>query len=314
MNNRFGTPILFIIFNRLDTTRRVLGEIRKIKPGKLFIAADGPRINKIGEKEKCDQVRKFVLNQIDWDCEVKTLFRDENLGCGKAVSSAITWFFQNEEDGIILEDDSLPNQSFFNFCEELLSYYKDNKSVMHISGDQFVSNLKNNSSYYFGKIMHCWGWASWADRWKYYDFSLKYYNDKNIEKFSKNKNVQNYWLNILNKMKNNKINTWDYQWVFKIVEKDGLCINPSKNLISNIGFGENSTHTFDKNNPLANLPTYEIKNIIHPKKIEIDQKAVDYIYQDHFGIDFDLSRKSILEKNYNFLRKNIGNTKKQYGK
>lgn len=280
-------PILFLTFNRLDTTQRVFEEIKKAKPPRLYLASDGARENKAGEKEIVQKTRDFIMNNIDWDCEVKTLFRDKNLGCGPAVSGAITWFFEQEEDGIILEDDCLPHPSFFNFCEELLDYYKDNKKVWHISGDQFVPNFNNGASYYFAKNMHCWGWASWADRWSQYEFDLSGYGDYNIKKISEDKNVQNYWARVLDRVRKGEVNTWDYQWAFKIIEKDGLCINPSKNLISNIGFGDNSTHTSDKDNPMANMITYEIDNIIHPKEIKIDQKAVDYIFQDHFGIEFD---------------------------
>lgn len=306
MNNGFKTPILFIVFNRMETTRRVFDAIQRIKPKKLYITADGPRVNKAGEKEKCEEVRKFVLDNIDWDCDVKTLFREKNLGCGKAVSSAITWFFQNVEQGIVIEDDCLPNPSFFGYCETLLEYHRDNKKVMHIAGAQFVPDFENGASYYFAKIMHCWGWAGWADRWQYYDFFLKNYDEESVKNFSSDKNVQKYWLEILRRLKKNEIDTWDYQWVFKIAEKDGLCINPSKNLISNIGHGENSTHTSNKNDPLANMPTYEIEDVIHPSKIEADQSAVNYIYKHHFGIELDLSRKSILEKINFFLRKNNG--------
>lgn len=295
--------VLFLIFNRLDTTRRVLAEIRKARPPRFYIACDGARKNREGEAEVVAELRKFVLDGIDWNCEVKTLFREENLGCGKAVSGAITWFFENEEDGIILEDDCLPNPSFFRYCEELLDYYKDNKKIMHITGSQFIPNFDNGASYYFAKIMHCWGWASWRDRWAQYNFSLKDYEEDNIKNFSRNRNVQNYWLNILKKMKNEEINTWDYQWVFKIVEKDGLCINPAKNLISNIGFCESSTHTADKNNPYANLPTYDLGKIVHPPKVEIDQKAVDYIYQHHFGISFKIPLKSYLYHWWQELKK-----------
>lgn len=279
--------VLFLIFNRPETTKRVFEEVRKAKPPRLYIASDGPRSEKSSETEIVEKLRKTILSAIDWDCKVETLFREKNLGCGKAVSEAITWFFKQEKDGIILEDDCLPNRTFFNFCEELLDYYRDNKKVMHISGDQFVPNFNNGASYYFSKIQHCWGWASWADRWSEYDFSIQEFTGKDIKNFSENEKVQNYWLDILNKMKRKEIDTWDYQWVFAIVLKNGLCINPAKNLISNIGFGENSTHTPDNNNPLSKMPTYGIENIIHPKKVEIDKKAVDYIYKNHFGIDFN---------------------------
>jgi len=299
--------VLFLVFNRSDTTKRVFEEIKNAKPPRLYIASDGPRTNKEGESETVAKIRKMLVDGIDWNCEVKTLFRDENLGCGKAVSGAIAWFFNQEESGVILEDDCLPNQSFFNFCENLLDYYKDNKKVMHISGDQFVSNFENGASYYFAKIQHVWGWASWADRWKYYDFDLKNYDKKNVEKFSSNANVQNYWRMILDKMKKHEIDTWDYQWTFKVIEKDGLCINPSKNLISNIGFGAGGTHTTEVENPLANMNTYIIEKIIHPNSLKLDISAVDDIYQNHFGITYNnvIKTVNIFEKMHVLLKHKI---------
>lgn len=279
-------PVLFLTFNRIDTTKRVFAEIQKAKPPRFYFASDQGRNEE--EIKKVKKVRKYVLDNINWDCEVKTLLRDENLGCRNSVSDAITWFFKNEKDGIILEDDCLPNQSFFHFCEELLDYYKDDKRIWHISGDQFVSNFDNGASYYFAKIMHCWGWASWADRWAYYGKDLKDYNESNLQKFSENEKVQKYWLEILTKMKKSEINTWDYQWTFRLIESNGLCINPSKNLISNIGFGEEGTHTVDSNNPFSNLPIYEIKEIIHPKKLEVDKNAVNFIYKNHYNINYEL--------------------------
>ena len=115
-----NTAVLFLVFNRLDTSKQVFQAISQAKPPRLYVAADGARVSKEGESEKVQAVRDYIMQNIDWKCEVKTLFRDENLGCKYAVSGAITWFFQNEEQGIILEDDCLPNQSFFWFCEELL--------------------------------------------------------------------------------------------------------------------------------------------------------------------------------------------------
>ena len=142
-----NTPILFLVFNRPDTTQRVFAQIRKIQPKQLFIAADGARKGKEGEQERVAQVRKLILEGIDWDCEVKTLFRDENLGCGKAVSEGITWFFKNVEQGIILEDDTLPDLSFFPFCEELLERYKDDERVAMISGYCKFGKYKSPYSY-----------------------------------------------------------------------------------------------------------------------------------------------------------------------
>src|SRR4030042_6453503 len=154
-NCKLTTPVLFLIFNRPDTTEKVFDEIRKAKPKKLFVAADGPRQDKQGEKEKVGRARQIVIDGIDWDCEIKTLFRDKNLGCKVAVSSAINWFFENEEMGIILEDDCLPHQSFFRFCGELLEKYKDDERIMVISGENLLFGRKRtNYSYYFSRYYH----------------------------------------------------------------------------------------------------------------------------------------------------------------
>lgn len=276
-------PILFLIFNRPDTTQKVFEQIRLAKPQRLYLASDGSRASKEGEAETVATVRKWVLDNIDWPCEVKTLFREENLGCGKAVSGAITWFFSQEESGIILEDDCLPNQSFFKYCEELLDRYKDDKRIWHIAGDNPLGEWDCNSSYYFSKIQHCWGWASWADRWQEYDFDLKNYSPENIKNFSDDKYVQRYWANILTKMQNHEIDTWDYQWTLKTVENKGLCINPTRNLVSNIGF-EGTHYSNSQSYSRLNTKTYEIENIIHPENIDFNQDAVNQIYEKVFGI------------------------------
>lgn len=273
--------VCFITFNRLDTTKQVFEQIKLAKPPKLYLASDGPRENKIGEREQVENIRNWIISNIDWNCEVKILFRNENLGCGRNVSGAITWFFENEPDGIVLEDDCVPNQSFFSFCEELLDKYKDNKKIWHISGTAPVENLKEKDTYYFAKIMHCWGWASWADRWQHYKFDLQSYDEKNIENFSKNKIVQKYWLNILNKMKNNEIDTWDYQWTFWIVANNGYCINPYKNLINNIGVV--GVH-YNGESPQLNRNVYNIESIVHPKNIELNCRYIDLIYKNCYGI------------------------------
>lgn len=275
--------LLFLTFNRLETTKQVFEQIKTARPPRLYLASDGPRNNQEDEIEVVEKVRAWMLENIDWECEVKTLFREENLGCGLAVFSAINWFFEQEEDGIILEDDCLPNQSFFKYCEELLDYYKDNKNIWHISGDQFVPDYKSDASYYFAKIMHCWGWASWADRWKNYKFDLTNYDEKYIKNFSERKKVQKYWLNILHLMKEHKINTWDYQWLFEIIKQNGFCINPSINLVSNIG-DEGTHYSGTENNPLMNLPSFEIEKLIHNNKIEFDVPTVNYIYENVFSI------------------------------
>ena len=166
------TPVLFLVFNRPDTTEKVFEAIRQAKPQKLFVAADGPRGNRLGEKEKCEQVRK-IATTVDWDCEVKTLFREKNLGCKFAVSSAIDWFFKNVEEGIVLEDDCLPSQSFFWFCQELLERYRNDERVMLIGGNNRGVDFLKNHSYFFSKYVQIWGWATWRRSWEKYDSKIR---------------------------------------------------------------------------------------------------------------------------------------------
>ncbi len=277
-------PVLFLVFNRLDTTKEVFEAIRKAKPPKIYIASDGARIEREGEDKKVLAVRDYVLNNIDWPCEVKTLFRDKNLGCKYAVSSAISWFFENEEMGIILEDDCLPSMSFFWFCEKLLLKYKNEHKVWMISGDNFQDGqLRGPASYYFSIFSHIWGWASWADRWKKYDVELNDVSSAGfIDNFFNNKKSAAYWKKIFFKMKNNEINTWDYQWTFAIWVNNGVSIIPNSNMVSNIGFGEAATHTEDPESVLANRKRFELKKIIYSANIVADNDADEYVIKKMF--------------------------------
>jgi hypothetical protein len=292
----FDTPILFVIFRRLDTTKEVFSAIRQIKPSRLFIAADGPRVTIPTETEQCNSVRKYVLDNIDWDCEVKTLFRDENIGCGKSVSGAITWFFENVEQGIILEDDCVPSISFFMYCEELLEKYKDNDFIYHITGHNPLGSTKSKYSYYFDRIEHMWGWATWRRAWNKYEYDIKglgnFIKEKEINKIVRRKCDRKYWLNIFKLMEEHKIDTWDYQWTYVIFKNKGFCINPSKNLISNIGFGPDATHTNDVNSIYSNQPRYDdLFTIKHPRCIEIDTRVITKIHKIRFGLECWLVRK-----------------------
>jgi hypothetical protein len=275
----FETPILFLVFNRLDTTKKVFAKIKKIKPKILFIAADGPRNPK--EKKVTDSVRKYILSNINWNCKVETLFRDENLGCGQAVSGAIDWFFENVELGIILEDDCLPDQSFFPFCEETLKKYKTNEEIMHIAGFNPVDgDLKIKSAYLFSKYGSIWGWATWKRAWEKYSFTLKANNvvkDKIIKSNLIDSLSELLWrIRVYELTFNGKIDTWDYQWSFSRFVNGGLSIIPKVNLIENIGFSSGATHTTNSN------WTYGVKKIkfplSHPKKIFRNKKFDNLFY------------------------------------
>jgi len=274
-----NTAVLFLVFNRLDTTKQVFEAIKEAKPPRLYIAADGARTDKEGEAEKVTAVRDFIMQNIDWECDVENLFRDENLGCKYAVSGAINWFFDNEEMGIILEDDCLPSQSFFWYCEELLARYKDDMRVWHISGDNFQKGVKRgDGDYYFSKFNHIWGWASWSNRWEKYDVKIKNFSNFNetnlIKNIFENKKQQDYWSNIFLKVSRGEIDTWDYQWTYAVLANSGLSILPNNNLISNIGFGEGATHTSDLESEFSKLSKEDIPiPMSHPAYILANRAA-----------------------------------------
>jgi hypothetical protein len=282
------SAVLFIIFNRPDETAKVFNAIRIARPAKLYLAADGPRTNRPEEQELCRQTREIAM-QVDWDCEVKTLFRETNMGCKEAVSSAVSWFFENEEEGIILEDDCLPANSFFYFCDSMLERYRNDSRVRHISGGNFQFGIKRgDASYYFSKISHVWGWASWRRAWIDYDKNLTNYSDGEAKAAFYNifddEWIADSWYNIFKELKAGTIDTWDYQWSITNYFNNALCVMPNDNLISNIGFGSNATHTTQVNDKYALLPTSDIDQIIHPVYFLADKDADLYTTNDQFNI------------------------------
>ncbi len=286
MSETFQTPVLLLIFNRPDITREVFEQVRKIKPAYLFVAADGPRTHRPDELALCDSTKE-IFKSIDWDCELKTLYRKENLGCGPAVSGGISWFFEQVEYGIILEDDCLPEASFFPYCEELLIKYKTDEQVMSIGGSTFQQvNSPQEASYYFSQYPHIWGWATWRRAWLTYDFNmngLDAFNEKGINAVFKNFNERRFWKNLFLKVKTGKINTWDYQWLFAMWKNGGYAITPAVNLIINLGFKNASTHAF-LNDSYIETTTYKSMSfpLHHPEK-KINEKADRDTFKNVYG-------------------------------
>jgi len=244
-----NTAILFLVFNRPDTTSQVFEAIRKAKPPRLYVAADGPRLGRKEEIIKCKETRLIATN-VDWPCTVITLFREENLGCKIAVSSAIDWFFEREEEGIILEDDILPSQTFFSFCERLLIKYRNESNVALISGcNPAERTFKNQGNYSFSHYGLIWGWASWRRAWADYDVDIiDWQNKKNEAKdwmSYSNPLYVSMWSNIFDSVATGKVDTWDYQLNYMLMSKSKVSIIPCRNLIDNIGYGEDATHTVD---------------------------------------------------------------------
>lgn len=282
----FSTPVLLLLFNRPDVTETVFAEIRKIKPLQLFVVADGPRPDRPDETEKCIAARKIVTDNIDWECEVKTLFRDENLGCGKGVSAAITWFFEHVEEGIILEDDCLPIADFFTFCQAMLERYRDNNMIMHIGGSNFQDRKVTNCSYYFSSYIHIWGWATWRRAWQNYSFDISLPDEHLLQDMLKkrfsNQYERAYWESSFRAMANHNIDTWDVQWVYYIYKQLAMGITPVKNLVINIGFRDDATHTKSSDPVVSGMQLQALGQLRHPNKIRILKRADNYSYKKLF--------------------------------
>lgn len=308
MSSARNTPILFLIFNRPDTTAQVFSAIAKARPRYLFIAADGPRQDKDGEVEKCEKTRG-IINRVDWECDVKILIRDTNLGCKSAVSSAITWFFEHVEAGIILEDDCLPSDTFFSFCTELLEKYVDDERVMMISGDNFQDGIeRGNASYYFSEIPWIWGWATWRRAWFLYDQSMStfpvFVKENRMQNISNDIMIQNYRWKCFVPVYEGRIDTWDYQWIYTILINKSLSICPQVNLVKNIGFSSEATHTCSRTSKFSCISTNDIYEIKHPWTILPDIDADYYFYNKYLNIFCNRTKNPVLRWR-KILKKNL---------
>jgi hypothetical protein len=294
------TPILFLVFNRPSLTQKVFDEIKKVKPKKLYIAIDGPRIGNANDQSNINDVLK-IFNDVPWQCEFKFLKREFNLGCGVSISNALNWFFTHEEEGIILEDDCVPSQDFFFFCESMLEKYRTNDSIMAINGSNPLGEVHLDSSYFFSKYNFVWGWATWRKSWNLYEFDLnKESNFKRrlflIKSFRYDFISIRNWFKHLNLVKIGKIDTWDYQWMYTCWKYNGLIITPSVNLICNIGNEVEPTHGFINSNYIGLKYNNITFPLIHPTKVQLNRKIDRKIKATRFGTTFFLFLKSKYNK------------------
>lgn len=286
-SSSLSTPVVFLIFNRPDTTARVFAEIARARPSRLFVIADGPRAHRSGEAEKCAQTRAIVEN-VDWDCAVTRDFSDVNLGCRRRVAGGLDNVFAQVERAIILEDDCLPDPSFFPFCEELLARYENDARVMHISGDNFQRGRRTADSYYFSRYPHCWGWATWRRAWSRFDMEMAEWpslrqNGWLSEMFG-DRAAADIWTYMLDKAYDGRVDSWATRWAYTCWRQGGLSILPDVNLISNIGFGDEATHTTEKNSD-ANVPTEAMPfPLRHPSQIARSEAADRFTQKTHYGV------------------------------
>jgi hypothetical protein len=276
--------ILLIIYKRPELTRRALEAIVQARPSRLFVAADGPR--SAAEAAACRATRA-VLGELTYPCEVLTNFSDVNLGCGIRVHTAIDWALSISEDLIILEDDCLPNPSFFQFCDTLLARYRDDERVMHISGNNFVGDGAPAAySYYFSKYTHAWGWATWRRAWRHFDWAMSAWPAAKeagvVESRCADPYERRYWTAIFDQMHAGAPDTWDYQWNFACWAQGGLTVLPSVNLVSNTGVGEDATHTKAPADVLGR-PTHELRDLRHPPYVFQNTKADEITFDRNFG-------------------------------
>ncbi len=272
------TPILLNVFNRPGCTRKVFRQIRKMRPRQLFVSADGPRSNNPGDAEKCTAVRKIVT-AVDWECDLRTLFREENLGCAKAVSGAISWLFEQVDQGIILEDDTLPSDSFFHFTGALLDRYAAHTEVMHIAGTNITPVPDATASYLFSRLVPVWGWATWKSAWQHFDFEMQTWSSLKPQLARREifGNMTGDYLQILDRCYHQDLRAWGPKWSYSCLAHGGLSIIPKVNLVDNIGYGVGAVHTKQARNPFAHIKRSELEaSLVHPELMTVDPSFDEY--------------------------------------
>jgi len=283
---QLNTPVCLIIFKRPDTTEKVFEAIRKAKPPKLLVVANAPRPNQPEDVAKC-AAAQAIINQVDWNCEVLRKYSDTHLDSRKQISGGLNWVFDLVEEAIILEDDCVPHPTFFRFCEELLDRYRDHKQIMTISGDNFqFGRQRQEYSYYFSRYNHGWGWATWRRAWRHYDNEMQLWpkvRDSNwLVDILQDTEAAIYWSSIFQSVYDG-FKTWDFPWTFANWIQNGLTILPNVNLVSNIGFGPEATHSKDESK-FANIPTEEMTfPLQHPPSVIRDAEADDFIEKTMFS-------------------------------
>lgn len=278
----FQTPVILIIFNRPDKVQQSLSAIRQVKPKQLLIAADGPRVSSYNDIDLCAAARK-VIDSVDWDCEVYKNYAESNIGCANRIVSGLSWAFSLVDRAIILEDDCIPNYSFFLYCQELLTRFETDNRVMSISGHNVLLGQRRENyfyDYYFSRYPIPWGWATWKRAWELFDFELssldEVYQIGLLNDILFDPHYVKIWKNIFQAVLSQKIDAWDFRWTLSCWVQNGLSISPTVNLVTNIGYGQDSTHTNNSNSPYSRFPSETLKfPLKHPHFLVRDDWADD---------------------------------------
>lgn len=245
-------PVVFIIFNRPEVTQKVFSEISKQRPKYLFIVSDGARPHRTGETERVLETRS-ITECIDWPCKVHRNYADTNMGCKKRVASGIEWAFKHVDKAIILEDDCLPSQAFFSFCQDMLTKYEHEKRVFAVSGT-YLGLESQKPGHYFSRYALMWGWATWKDRWEHYQIQPSDQLPVLVRTWWQKPVTLLYWLQIIKSVRTGKLDTWDIQWILTVWRNKALACRPNRNLVQNLGFGVGATHTDNALSDLGKLP------------------------------------------------------------
>lgn len=312
-------PIAYFVFNRPEITKQSFAVLKKQKPFELFIIADGPRLEHTNDQKKCSEVRKIV-EHIDWPCKVYRNYAKTNLGLKQRIESGLNWVFERVEKAIILEDDCIAHPDFFNFCSILLDRYYNNKKVSAITGNNFQKGKwRGNASYYFSINAHCWGWATWRRAWKQYQGDIPFWPEWSKKKswldLFPDKIERYYWQNIFDQVYEGKIDSWAYPWTASIWYNGGLTVTPNSNLVSNIGFGLDATHTTNFNIEFSRTPVKNLGHIKHPKIIERNLDADKWTFYYHFGgkyLSFPFNIIAFFQRLLRFMYRILKNFFKRY--
>jgi hypothetical protein len=285
----FTTPVLLLIYRRHALSLRVLDAIRRVKPIILYIASNAPNPEIPDDKSRVELTRS-IISHVDWACDLKTKIYTDHMNVQDSISQSINWFFDNEESGIILEDDCIPDIQFFKFCQILLDKYKDNPRVWNICGTNYQDGVNRGlHSYYFSHYTHCWGWATWRRAWKHFDINTTLWPLIKDESYFKSIlpdcNERRYWTRIFDNVHYfNKPLTWDYQWFFTCLVNGGLSVIPNSNLVSNKGFdnlGTNSSPGQKSGGQLLSVDTsYQLTS--HPPFIARNNTADSYTFYKYY--------------------------------